>query len=161
MNMDVVLLILAILALLIGIIGCVVPVLPGVPVAWLGLLVASFSSYSRISVALLIVTGFAALAVTVFDTVAPGVLTKRVGGTKAGGIGALVGSIVGMFLGPPGIILGSFAGACIGELVENHEDYRKAFRSAISTLWGFLLGTGLKLMVASAFIIIFILALLH
>jgi uncharacterized protein YqgC (DUF456 family) len=70
--------------------------------------------------------------------------TKKFGGTSYGVWGCTIGLIVGFFIGPVGIIIGPFVGAFIGEMMAN-SDTHKAFKAALGSFIGFLLGTVIKL----------------
>ena len=156
MGFDVFLAILGAICLLIGTVGCVVPVLPGVVLAWCGLLAAYFSHYCDIPTLLLIATGIATAVISVLDNLIPIYLTKKTGGSKAGMWGSTIGLIVGIFIGPWGIILGPFAGAMVGELIHDNRDMKRALKSASGAFLGFLLGTGLKLVLCGFLIWIYI-----
>ena len=76
-------------------------------------------------------------------------MTRRFGGSRAGAIGATIGTVVGFFFIPPlGILLGPFVGAVIGELCHNREDISKAFLVGFGSFLSFIVGTGLKLIAA-------------
>lgn len=139
-----------------GLIGTILPVIPGPPLAWCGILLAFFSSVSKISVPVLVITGIVAVFVTVADNIFPSFFTKKNGGSKSAVVGSTIGLIAGFFLGPLGIVIGPFVGAYIGELVHDFSDKRKAFDAAWGAFQGFLAGTGLKLITVSIFIWIFI-----
>ncbi len=156
MGFDVFLAILGAICLLIGTVGCVLPVLPGVILAWCGLLSAHFSHYCDIPTMLLVITGVATVGISVLDNLIPIYLTKKTGGSKAGAWGATIGLIAGIFVGPWGIVLGPFAGALAGELIHDHKNMGRALKSAGGAFLGFLLGTGLKLVLCGFFIWIFI-----
>lgn len=156
MGFDVFLAILGALCLLIGTVGCVVPVLPGVILAWAGLLSAYFSHYCNIPTILLVATGITTAIISVLDNMIPIYLTKKTGGSKAGMWGSTIGLIVGIFVGPWGIVLGPFAGALVGELIHDNRDMKRAIKSASGAFLGFLLGTGLKLVLCGFLIWIFI-----
>ncbi len=70
---------------------------------------------------------------------------------KQGVWGSVVGSIVGMFFGPIGIIFGPFLGALAGEFADGKKS-KDALRAGVGSFVGFLLGTGVKLVVCSFFI---------
>ena len=134
--MDIALSIAAFLFSITGIVGCIVPIIPGVALSYVGLLCASFCSYSEISSATLWIW-------------LPGYFARLVGGTRAGSIGATVGMIAGFFAGGlVGVILGPFFGAVIGELIHDRSDSAKAFRSGFGSFLAFIAGTGLKLVAA-------------
>ena len=138
------LLALAILLILLGIIGSFVPVLPGPPLSFTGLLILHFTKFAEFSTNLLVILGVVSVAVALFDTVIPVWGTKKFGGTKYGVRGATVGLIVGLFFGPPGIIIGPFLGAVIGEMIYK-DDLKYAMKAGFGSLLGFLAGIGLKL----------------
>ncbi len=149
---DYILLIFAIILMLLGIIGCLVPVLPGPPLSYLGLILLHFTKFADISSTILISLAVVAVAVTILDYIVPVWGTKKFGGTKYGTRGATVGLIIGLFLGPPGIILGPFIGAVVGELIFK-DDMKYALKAGFGSLLGFLTGIGLKL--AASFVITF------
>jgi hypothetical protein len=159
--MSVFLIVLAFILLVAGLIGSFIPMLPGLPIGWLGLFVALFSSDCTISIWTLIITLLLMLTVTVLDYVIPAKMVKKSGGTKSGERGALIGSISGIVLVNPIILIfGSFIGALIGEFINDSKDTNKAFKSAFSSFIGFLLGTGIKAFLILSFILILILNLL-
>jgi uncharacterized protein YqgC (DUF456 family) len=149
---DYLLLTLAIVFMIIGIIGCLVPVLPGPPLSFIGLLILHFTEFAQFRINLLVILGLIAIIVAVFDYVVPIWGTKKFGGTKYGVRGATVGLLIGLFFGPPGIIIGPFIGAVIGELIYK-DDLGYAIRAGFGSLIGFMAGIGLKL--ATSLIITF------
>ncbi len=152
MNINLILAIVAGLLLVVGFLGTFVPVLPGAPLAWLGLLAAFFSEYCKISIAGLIITGIIAVAVSILDNVFPILMTKKFGGSKAAVTGSTIGLIIGFFIGPPGIILGPFAGALIGELIHRKGETEGVFKAGLGAFVGILTGTGLKMICVLGFI---------
>ena len=142
--------------LIAGFAGCILPVIPGPPIAFLGIVIAYFSSFSVISGNTLIWTGVAAAVVTALDFVAPLLFTKKFGGTKFGLLGATAGLLAGMFFAPFGIIMGPFIGAFAGELLKDRKDSKKAFKSAWATFIGFMFGTGIKLISVGVMIWIYV-----
>ena len=149
---DYLLLALAIAMIIVGIIGCLVPVLPGPPLSFIGILVLHFTKFAHFSTNLLIILGLVAVIVAVFDYVVPIWGTKKFGGTKYGVRGATVGLLIGLFFGPPGIIIGPFIGAVVGELIYK-DDFAYAIKAGFGSLIGFMAGIGLKL--AASLIITF------
>lgn len=156
MTLDIILLIVAIVCLVIGLVGTVVPVLPGAPLAWLGLLAGRWISYIHTPVWILVVTGIIAVVVSILDNILPVTMTKKAGGSKAGTWGCTIGLIAGFFIGPIGIILCPFAGAVIGEMINDASDMGRVFKAALGAFSGFLLGIGIKLSAALLFIWIFV-----
>lgn len=148
--MDIVLAILAAICLITGLVGAVLP-LPGPPLSYLGIWLLEWSSYADFSSGLLWALGLATIAVTVLDYVVPLWGVKKFGGSKAGAWGSTIGLIVGMFFGPLGIFIGAFVGALAGELAAGRNS-RQATRAAFGSFIGFLLGTGLKLVLCGLMI---------
>jgi uncharacterized protein YqgC (DUF456 family) len=150
--MDYVLLTLAIALMIIGIAGCLLPVLPGPPLSFLGIVLLHLTRFADISKNLFIILGAVAIIVTIIDYVVPIWGTRHFGGSKYGMRGATVGLIIGLFLGPPGIIIGPFLGAVVGELIFK-DDLKYAVKAGFGSLLGFLTGVGLKL--AASFLMTF------
>ncbi|MCF8346800.1 MAG: DUF456 domain-containing protein [Bacteroidales bacterium] len=156
--METIIIIGGILLIIIGFLGSALPVLPGPPLAWAGYLLLrwsdkvtdnpNYSTWLWIMLAVVII-------VTLLDYVVPVWGTKKWGGSKSGMIGATAGLFVGLFLGPPGIIIGPFAGAFIGELTTGKGE-QEALRSGWGSFLGFLLGVGLKLMACATLLFLFI-----
>lgn len=145
--MDTFLLILSIVLVIAGIGGSVLPVLPGPPLAFVGLILLHVTKYAQFSTTLLVVLGILTVLVTVLDYFIPAWTTGKFGGSRYGTRGAMAGMIAGLFFGPPGLIAGPFIGAYIGELLGG-QNKQFALKSAIGSFVGFLLGTGLKLILS-------------
>lgn len=162
--MNTVLIILAFVCLVIGIAGAVIPGLPGPPVSWVGLLLASFTTFVTVSTTMLIVTAVIAAVITVLDYVVPSLSTKRLGGSKYGVWGCNIGLVISIFglpFGPQGllgVIFWPFVGALIGEYLQQHE-WRPALRAAWGAFLGFLTGTLLKLAYCLVLLVIVIVGL--
>lgn len=149
---DILLVIIGIIIMVLGIIGCLVPVLPGPPLSFLGLLLLHFTRFGHFTKWTLIIFAAIAVVVSILDYLVPIWGTKKFGGSKYGTRGAAVGLIIGLFLGPVGIILGPFIGAVTGEMIFR-DDFNYALKAGFGSLLGFLTGIGLKL--AASFIMTF------
>lgn len=149
---DYLLLISGILLMILGIIGCLVPVLPGPPFSFIGLILLHLSRFGHFEASTLIILGSVAVVVTILDYIVPIWGTRKFGGTKYGARGATVGLIIGLFLGPAGIIIGPFVGAFVGEMIFK-DDIKYALKAGFGSLLGFLAGIGLKL--AASFVMTF------
>ena len=158
--MEWVLLSLAVLLMLAGLLGTVLPIIPGPPLSFAGLLVLHFSEWAEYSVELLVVMALLAAVVSILDYVVPVWGTKKLGGSDAGLRGSTIGLIAGIFVFPPlGMILGPIIGAFVAELLRDRNDLGKATKSALGSLVGFLMGTGLKLFACVLMAYYFVLAL--
>jgi len=157
--MDIALAVLGTVLVLLGFIGSILPVIPGPPISWVGLLLLKWTDYitdhgDAYGNALWILLFFVIL-VTILDYVVPIMGTRKFGGSKRGVWGATIGVVVGLFFGPPGIIIGPFLGAYIGEITTGKKE-RDALRAAWGSFVGFLLGVGMKLMVCGAILFFFV-----
>ena len=146
--LDLALYVLAALLMLGGLAGSVLPVLPGIPMVFGGIwLAAAVDGYHRLGLWwLLIIGALGALGITV-DFVAGALGAKRVGASRRALWGATIGTVVGMFFGIPGILLGPFIGAIVGELASGNSVLRSA-HVGIGTWLGLLFGTLLKLVLS-------------
>lgn len=154
--MDIFLILLATFFMLLGIIGSFLPVLPGPLTSWVGLLIFHLIDTVPMNWTFLIITLIIALVIWLLDYIIPAMGTKKFGGSKAGIIGTTLGLIIGLiFLGPFGIIIGPFAGAYIGELI-NKSDSKTALRAAFGSFLGFLTSTFIKFIVAVIYLGLFI-----
>ena len=149
---DYILAVLGALIMILGIIGCLVPVLPGPPLSFIGLLLLHFTRFAQFSRWTLIIFASIAVVVTILDYLVPIWGTKKFGGSKYGTRGAAIGLVIGLFLGPLGIIIGPLAGAFVGEMIFK-DDVKYAIKAGFGSLVGFLAGVGLKL--ATSFIMTF------
>jgi hypothetical protein len=149
---DYIFLILGIILMIVGIIGCLVPVLPGPPVSYIGLILLHVTRFGSFSSTVLITLAIVTITVTILDYVVPIWGTRKFGGSKYGARGATVGLVIGLFLGPAGIIIGPLLGAIVGELIFK-DDMKYAIRAGFGSLLGFLTGVGLKL--AASFVMTF------
>lgn len=142
--LDILLIVLGVIFLLIGLLGCILPVLPGPPLAYIGLLLLHFTEKHQFPTNFLIIWAIVAIVVTVLDNVIPIWGTKKYGGSKKAVWGSILGLIIGLFFPPIGIIIGPFAGAVIGELIDG-KDSTTALRAGFGAFVGFIGGTILKL----------------
>ncbi len=145
------LIILAGLLILLSVAGNILPGLPGTPLGYVGLLVLHATDKVQFSTTFLIVWAVIVIVVQVLDYVVPAWGTKKFGGSKAGVWGSTIGLVLGLFMGPWGIIIGPFIGAMIGELI-NGKEKEEAIKAAWGSFIGLLAGTTLKL-ICSGFMI--------
>lgn len=145
MSPDVLLWILAALLVLVGLAGSVLPALPGVPLVFTGLFIAAWAGdFARVSWPTLLLLGLLTLLSFVIDFAATALGAKRVGATRLAIVGALLGTLAGVFLGLAGLIIGPFLGAVIGELL-SHGQVQQAARAGVATWMGLIFGTLAKL----------------
>jgi uncharacterized protein YqgC (DUF456 family) len=158
MSMEAVWLALAVVLVGVGIAGSVLPALPGVPLVFAGLLLAAWAGdFQQVGWMPLVVLGLLTAASFVIDLVATAAGAKRVGATRLAVVGAALGTLGGLLLGLPGLILGPFVGAVAGELI-SHGKMQQATRAGLATWMGLLFGTLAKLALVFTMLGVFALA---
>lgn len=158
--MDIVLYLLAAALIVGGLAGSVLPALPGIPMIFGGIwLTAAVEHYRHLGLWWLVGIGLLGTFGIAADFTAAALGAKRVGASNPALWGATLGTLLGMFAGLPGLILGPFAGALMGELMAGNSVLRSA-HVGVGTWVGLLLGTLVKLVVSFAMVGLFGLALL-
>ncbi len=144
---------------LIGIAGSIFPVLPGPPLNYAALVILHITKIHHFSNKFLIGWLLVTVIVIVLDYIIPIYGAKLSGGSKKGIWGATIGLLVGIFFFPPfGLILWSFIGAIIGEIIDG-KDIALSLKAGTGTFLGFLAGTIVKLLVSVIMTIQFLLVL--
>ena len=148
--------VLAIILIVVGVAGTVLPVLPGVPLVFAGMLIAAWSDgFQHVGVWTLVGLGVLTVIAVAVDFLAGLAGAKRVGASRLALIGAAVGTLIGIFFGIPGLLLGPFLGALIGELFAGGT-LKRAADVGVGAWIGFLVGAVLKLGVCFAMLGIFV-----
>lgn len=145
---------LSVVLLVAAFVGCVVPCVPGPLLGWCALLAIAFSRFA-IPIAWLVVACVAMIVVTVLDYVVPVYGAKKFNCSRWGILGCTVGTIVGMFFLPLGILVGPFTGAALGELIAGRT-MGSALKGGFGAFLGFLSGVFLKLCAVCAFTGLFV-----
>lgn len=146
--------------IVVGMAGTVVPVLPGVPLVFAGMWLAAWTDdYRHIGAFTLVLLGVLALLALAIDFIAGLLGAKRVGASTRALWGATLGAIVGLFFGIPGLLLGPFCGALIGELSSGSAMHH-ATRVGVGTWLGLLFGTLAKLALCFTMLGVFVFAFL-
>ncbi len=143
--MDILIWVLAAILVLAGIAGTIFPALPGVALVFCGLLLAAWADdFQRVTWIPLAVLGALTFLSFVVDFLATVLGVRRVGATRLAIIGALTGTIVGIFFGLIGLVFGPFVGAIAGEML-SHGKMDQASRVGIATWIGLIFGTLAKI----------------
>lgn len=150
--------ILAAILVLAGFAGLLLPALPGPPLIFLGLAAAAWAEdFQYVGFWMLAVLAVLTLVAYFVDFAATAFGAKRFGATPRAAVGAAVGTLVGLFFGLPGIILGPFAGAVIGEL-SARRPVHEAGRAGIGATIGIALGAAVKIALAFMMVGLFLVA---
>ncbi len=150
--------VLAVFLVAAGFAGLVLPLIPGVPLIYLGIVAAAWAGgFTKIGAFTLAVCGALATLAFAADYVSGVLGAKRMGATPWGLLGAVVGTIVGLFFGLPGLILGPAVGA-IGFEYWKDPKFKKAVRAGSGVVIGFALGIVAKCAIALTMLAIAIVA---
>lgn len=145
--MTVVLWVLAACLVLLGLAGTVLPALPGAPLVFAGLLLAAWiDGFQKVGIFPLVILGLLTVLTLVVDVVATALGAKKVGASKSAIVGSAIGTVVGLFFGIPGLLLGPFVGALLGEY-SARKNWEQAGKAGLGTWLGIVLGTAVKLSV--------------
>jgi uncharacterized protein YqgC (DUF456 family) len=137
---------------IVGLAGTVLPVIPGALFVFGGLFFAAYAAdFTRVGTTALVIIGIIGALTFVVDFVASIMGAKRVGASPQALVGATLGGIVGIFLGIPGIILGPFVGAVLGELTARG-GLVQAGKVGLGTWLGLVVAAVLKVVMAFAMI---------
>ncbi|HVI53882.1 MAG TPA: DUF456 domain-containing protein [Luteibacter sp.] len=146
--MDLFLYVLAAALIVGGLAGAILPILPGVPMIFGGIwLAAAVDEYRHLGWGWLVAIGIVATLGIAVDFVAGSLGAKKIGASPRALWGAGIGTTVGMFFGLPGLLIGPFAGAVIGELWSGKSVLRSA-HVGVSTWFGMLLGVLAKVVLS-------------
>ena len=150
MVLDIFLVVIGFCFLIGGLIGCIIPAMPGPPLGYIALILIHFSRFANFSGKFLLITAIITVIITIIDYVIPIWGTKKLGGSRAGVFGSVIGLLIGLFFSPVGIIVGPFVGAVIGELITGRNT-NDALKSGFGSFVGFFFGTVMKLSVCMVF----------
>jgi uncharacterized protein YqgC (DUF456 family) len=128
-----------------GLIGSVMPALPGVPLVFAGMWLAAWAdAYAHVGTVTLSILGLLCVLALLIDAAAQLLGAKRVGASAWALWGATIGALLGLTLGLPGLLIGPFGGALIGELIHGSQ-LKKALHVGVGTLIGLIFGTLAKI----------------
>ncbi|PTR33535.1 hypothetical protein C8J98_103298 [Luteibacter sp. OK325] len=146
--MDLFLYVLAAALVVGGLAGAILPILPGVPMIFGGIwLAAAVDEYRHLGWGWLVAIGIVAALGIAVDFISGSLGAKKIGASPRALWGAGIGTTIGMFFGLPGLLIGPFAGAVIGELWSGKSILRSA-HVGVSTWFGMLLGIVAKVVLS-------------
>ena len=132
-----------ILLLVVGFLGTFLPVLPGTTLILAGSLLFYFTmgrESSGLAWQGLVFIGVLYLLSILLDWVSGALGAKWFGSSKWGIIGAIVGGIIGLFFGIPGLIIGPIAGVFAFEIFFAKKEIKAASNSTFGTVVGGIAG---------------------
>lgn len=126
----------------IGILGCMLPAIPGAPLVFFGAVAHRlyFGADQSVNNIVLAVIVFLMLFALILDYLASMYGAKKLGASRNGIIGCVVGGIVGLiFFSIPGALIGPFVGALAFELVGG-KDWKTSSKAGLGATLGLLGG---------------------
>lgn len=156
MTAPILLLTLSGLLVVVGIIGLVLPAFPGAILIYLGFLLAAWAeNFAHIGPGTLLALGLMALLIYAIDFIAGALGAKRFGASTRAIAGASFGAVIGLFFGIPGVLLGPFIGAVLGEL-SVQRNLIAAGKAGVGTTIGLAIGVAAKLAIALSMVGLFL-----
>lgn len=154
--MDLILLVLGLILCLIGILGSFLPIIPGPVSSWLGILLLYSTSTVEFNLNFILITFTVAISVGFLDYIIPILGVKKLGGTRSGQIGTMIGLILCLILlGPIGIVIGPFLGALLGEMSTN-KSFQDSLKPAFGSFIGVIAGSIIKFLISLSFLFFYI-----
>ena len=153
------------------------------PLSYVGLLLLHFTDRVQFSWQFLTIWAVIVVVIQLLDYFIPAWGTKKFGGSKWGVWGSTIGLVIGLFMGPWGIIIGPFLGAVLGEMIyfnrhpqasepqsqtataqsqnsaaqpSANSNLNRALRAGMGSFIGLLTGTILKLICCGMMVFYFI-----
>lgn len=146
----------AMFLIVLGVLGTFIPGIPGPVAVFAGMLLAAWiDHFTRVGWIALVILGALTAAALAIDTVASVMGARRVGASRPALIGALIGTVVGLFFGFVGILVAPFVGAVIGEL-SSRPHVPSAVRVGVGTWIGLALGAFAKIVIVLAMLALFL-----
>jgi uncharacterized protein YqgC (DUF456 family) len=155
-SLEILLFIIVLMVMIIGLAGVILPVLPGIPLIFAAaVLYAVLTGFKQITLSLVLI--FAGLTVfgLVVDYLANYLSVRKMGGGRAGAIGAVIGLMIGIWFGLIWIIILPFLLAVVLELIAGKEA-RGALTAGFGALVGLLFGGLTRFIIGCVMIGIFI-----
>lgn len=138
--LEILLFILSLIIMLVGLAGVILPILPGIPlIAGAGLLYGILTGFEKITLEIILVfAGFTAVGL-VIDYITNYFSVRKMGGGRAGAVGAVIGAFVGIFIHWLAIIILPFVLAVLFELLAGKHK-KQAIRAGFGSFIGIVLG---------------------
>jgi uncharacterized protein len=144
-QMTIALSVLAAVLILVGLICAILPAIPGIPIMFSGIwLLAAVDDYRHLGFGWLVGIACVGLFGVSMDLIAGVLGAKRVGASPQALWGAFIGTLIGIFFGIPGLLLGPFLGAVLGELAAGNSPLRST-QVGVGAWIGLIFGTLMKL----------------
>jgi len=150
---------LTLILMLVGLAGVVIPLLPGTTIILAAAILHRLMLGEDHSVGLWTIGGLTFLTVISYavEFFSSSVGAKKFGASRWGGLGGMIGAIVGLFFGIPGVFIGPIVGVLLGELLSG-QGLLPAGKSSWGTFLGTTAGIAVNFVIASMMIGWFLIA---
>ena len=143
--------------LVVGILGAILPFLPGPMILFVaGVLHTWLRPESGMSGWGIAILGLLLVFAYAVDFASSAMGAKWFGASRWGIGGVVVGGLVGMFFGIPGLLIGPIAGGLLAEVFLAKRDWK----SGVKSTWGSVVGTGVGLVARLGISIVMVLVFL-
>ena len=128
---------LTLILMMIGLVGAAIPLLPGTTIILAAAILHRLMLGEAHSIGWFTIGGLTVLTVISYavEFLSSSVGAKKFGASRWGAFGGVMGTIVGLFFGLPGVFIGPLAGVLLGELIGG-----RALLPAGKSAWGSFLG---------------------
>lgn len=153
---EILLFVIMLIIMIIGLAGVILPVLPGIPLIFgAAVLYGILTRFQEINLQLILI--FAGMTVfgLIVDYLANYLSVRKMGGGKAGAIGAVIGLMIGIWFGIVWIVVLPFALAVVFELIAGRET-RQAVTAGFGAFVGLLFGGLIRFIIGCVMIGIFV-----
>lgn len=152
--------ILSVLMIVVGVAGTVLPAVPGVILVLAGIVLGAWiDDFTRVTGLTVAIAAVLAVAAWLIEYFAGVMGAQKAGASKEAIVGALIGTVVGIFTGLWGLIFMPLLGAVVGQYMVDR-DLIRARNVGLATWLGMAIGTLAKIALTFLMIGIFIAALL-
>jgi uncharacterized protein len=142
-----------------GVAGTVLPAVPGTAFVLAGIVLGAWiDDFERVSAWTVGVVAVLAVLSWVLDYVAGLLGARGVGASRRALVGAVLGTVAGLFMGILGIVFMPLVGAAVGEYLARRDELR-AVKVGFATWMGIMVGLLAKVVLAFVMIGVFGLAL--
>jgi uncharacterized protein YqgC (DUF456 family) len=147
----------ALIIMMIGFLGCFLPILPGTPIIFISALgYAFYEDFQKVTPLILGIIFFIMALTLVVDYISGVMGAKTFGASRYGTWGSFFGGIIGVVLfNIPGLLLGPFIGAILGEKI-NGTEFKESLKIGLGTVIGMAGGAFFKALASITMIIVFI-----
>ena len=152
--------ILVVVLIVVGVLGNVIPVLPGAVFVFAGIALGAWiDDFSRVSGTVVIVAAVLMGLSWLVDYLSGVLGARRVGASREAIIGALIGTVAGVFTGLVGVLFLPLVGAAVGEFIAVR-NVPRAGSVGVATWIGMIIGIAVKIALSFVMIGLFVFALL-